>query len=93
MGAISLKNITLGITAVVGTAVILLIDHGEDLVQPFVFLVGLLIVIKINLEYYLDLPMGVTYPIAMLLEIKKRKMVLVASWLILAFMLYGAIVW
>ena len=93
MNQSNLRNAILGVSAIVGLAVAALVEYEKDPARPFILLVGVLVVLKVNLEYLLGLPMAVTYPLAMPDERGKRYRVLVVSWLLLLFMVYGFITW
>ena len=93
MSPSSKRNTILSISAIGGLAVATILSGASDPARPYLFLVGSLIVLKVNLEYMLGLPMGVTYPLTMPDERGRRKRVLIASWFIILLMLYGVLAW
>ena len=91
LGAV--KNIVIVVLGIVGIVIATLADFPKDPARPYLLVVGVLIVANINLQYLFGLAMGVTYPLAMPQEHKKRNRVLVVSWLLLGFMVYGFFAW
>jgi len=89
----SLRNIILGVAAGIGLIVAALVNHPADPLRPFMLVLGLLLVLKLNLEYLLGLPMGVTYSVAGADDRAARKRLLVVSWLLIPFMIYGYVKW
>jgi hypothetical protein len=89
----SLRNIVLGVTAAIGLVFAALVNHPADQLRPFMLLLGLLLVLKLNLEYLLGLPMGVTYSVTGPRDCAARRRVLVVSWLLIPFMIYGYFKW
>ena len=89
----SKRNTVLVVSAIAGFAVTTLFSGASDPMRPYLLLVGGLIVLKVNLEYMLGLPIGVTYPFAMPEERGRRYRVLIASWFIILLMIYGALAW
>ena len=85
------KNIILVVLAAIGFYLASLVDYPSDPPRPYLFVFGILIVVNIHLQYFLGLPMGVTYTVAGTHEYGKRKAVLVTSWLIFAILIFGAL--
>jgi hypothetical protein len=88
-----LKNIIIGVLAIIGFSIAALIEFPRDPARPYLAVFGILMVANINLQYLFGLNMGITFPVAMQGEHKRRKGVLVASWFILVFMIYGFFTW
>ena len=88
MSPLSLKRLILASAATVAVAIAFWVGHATDPVRPFMLALGLLLVLKLNLEYLLGLPMGVTYPVATPRERGARKRLLVGSWLLAGFIFW-----
>jgi hypothetical protein len=88
-----LKNIIIGVLAIIGFSIAALIEFPRETAQPYLAIFGILMVANINLQYLFGLNMGITFPVAMQGEHKRRNRVLVASWFILVFMIYGFFTW
>ena len=93
MSPSNIRNTVLAGAAIIGLVAASLLHSETDPVRSFMFLVGGLLILKVHLEYFLGMPMGVMYPLAIPSERSKRKAVLFASWGLLLFMAYGAVAW
>ena len=85
----ALKNIIISALAIIGFSIAFIMEFPKDPVRPYLLVVGILITVNINLQYFLGLNMGVTYPLAMPHESKKRNRLLIVSWFLIAFIIYG----
>jgi hypothetical protein len=77
----------------VGLAIAFLVGYSPDPPRPYLAVLGLACVLKLNLDYLFDLPMGIGAPAAMPSERRARKGVLIGSWVMLLFMVYGLVAW
>ena len=84
-------NISLISIAILGIAGAYLYNYEVDPLRPYLLLILVLIVAKLNLKYFLGLKMSFTHASAEPTQTSERKRLLFASWLIASSGVYLAV--
>ena len=93
MSPFAIRNILLLAAAGVGFATAALFEFRGDPVRPYLLVVGLLALLKLNLEYMLGLSMHLPRLLATRPERSKRRLILFATWALVPLLVYGAVAW
>lgn len=90
MSPVALRNIALLVAACIGIGVAAFFDFPSDPIRTCLALAGLLLALKLNLEYVLGLTMHAPRFLATPPERSKRWRALLATWAIVPLLIYAA---
>ena len=93
MSPIAIRNIALLVAAGVGFAAAALFEFPRDPARPYLLVMGLLALLKLNLEYMLGLPMHLPRLLAARPERSMRQRTLFVTWALAPLLVYGAVAW
>ena len=91
MSPVALRNIALLIAACIGIGVAASFDFPSDPITPYLVVAGLLLALKLNLEYALGLTMHAPRFLATPPERSKRRRALLATWALVPLLIYAAV--
>ena len=89
MTARAVRNLVLLLAAIVGMATAAFVDYPGDPIRPYLLVLALLALLKLNLEFWLGLTMHLPRFIATPPERGKRQRAVVMTWLLAALMACG----